>query len=69
MTQEKENEESSRMEIMKALDKAIETFYNELNWNFAPAIRFEAREILDDGTFLGDSIVIDTIKQFKEVKK
>jgi len=53
-----------REEIFKAIQKAIEAFENELlDWNIIPPIRIEVREIRNGDFSLGESIVVDRIKE------
>lgn len=59
-----------REEIFRALNKAVAAFENELkDWCCLPVIRFEARDVRVGDFSLGESIVIDQIKECIEDKK
>lgn len=56
-----------RSEIIGALNKAKEAYGEALkNWNFPHPVRFEVRELRRGDESLGESVVIDEIKEYLE---
>ena len=56
-----------REEIIKIINKMIELYMNELDYDLIPPIKIEVRELRQDYT-LGESIIIDQIKEYETDK-
>ncbi len=52
-----------REEIMKAINKMIEVFEKTLGWDILPLLKIEVREIRSEDFSLGESIIVDEIKE------
>ncbi len=53
-----------REEIMKAINKMIEVFEKTLGWDILPLLKIEVRELRSGDFSLGESIIIDEIKEY-----
>lgn len=54
-----------REEIMKAINKMIKVFEKSLDWDLLPLLRIEVRELRRGDFSLGESIIVDQIKEYQ----
>ena len=61
--------EEDRLEILRAMNKAIECFNKTLNWSITVPIKITAREWREGDWSLGEEVTIDGIKEWEENQK